>query len=114
RFSSNTLADDELPSVLETSQRQYIGQMLLHTFKWDGLVESVTTIESDLPARNIADLESAVPIVEKLALACTQLRGVANKFRNELHGLLNDKQPADYVKIHERMQKAMGWFLPQI
>src|SRR5690606_40013769 len=44
---------------------------------------------------------------------------VANKFRNQLDRLLNQRnseaqEPIDYMLIHERTVKAVEWFLPRI
>src|SRR5690606_7328445 len=39
---------------------------------------------------------------------------VANKFRNQLNGLLNKTGESDYPMIHERTEKAVAWFLPRM
>src|SRR5690606_4964934 len=56
----------------------------------------------------------AVKFIAVLCLACEALREVGNKFRNQLHGLLNNQAHADYPRIHERIAKAADWFLPKI
>ncbi|MFB2120351.1 helix-turn-helix domain-containing protein [Parapedobacter sp. 2B3] len=113
-FSSNTVAEEEMASLLEASQRNYIGQLLLQAFKWDNVVETVTTQRTDLPTRNIADQEEAMRFVEAVCFACEALMEVANKFRNQLNGLLHKNGQTDYFQIHERIAKATAWFLPRI
>ena len=113
-FSSNTVAEDEAVALLEASQRNYIGHILLQTFKWDKLVETSRTLQTDLATRNIADQEEAVQFIQAVHLACELLQEVANKFRNQLDGLLNKQEHTDYPKIHERTSKALAWFLPKL
>ncbi len=114
QFSSNTVADDEADALLEASQRHYIGHILLQTFRWDKLMEAIKTLQSDLATRNIADQEEAAQFIRALYLAVEQLQEVANKFRNQLDGLLNKQEHTDYQKIHERTSKALDWFAPRV
>ncbi|MEC3879266.1 helix-turn-helix domain-containing protein [Parapedobacter sp. 10938] len=113
-FSSNTATEDELGPLLEASQRNYIGQLLLEAFKWDRIVDAVKMQRTDLPTRNIADQEEAMRFIEVICLACETLMEVANKFRNQLNSLLNKDGQADYPQIHERITKATAWFLPRM
>ncbi|MGV3763144.1 helix-turn-helix domain-containing protein [Parapedobacter sp.] len=113
-FSSRAASEDELAPLLEASQRNYIGQLLLRAFRWDRIVETVKMHRTDLPTRNIADQEEAMGLVEALCLACETLMEVANKFRNQLNSLLNQDGQADYPRIHERIAKATEWFLPRM
>jgi len=113
-FSNNKIAEDEVPVLLEASQRHFIGHMLLQAFKWDRIVETWTALRTDLAARNIADQEEAMQFVQTLCAECQTLQAVANKFRNELDTLLNKQQPTDYPRIFERTGKAVEWFLPRI
>lgn len=113
-FSRNTVAESEIASLLEASQRSYIGQLLLQAFKWDRIVEAAKTHLTDLPTRNIADQEGAMQFIEAVSFACEVLMEVANKFRNQLNSLLNGTGQPDYRRIHERIAKAEAWFLPRI
>src|SRR5690606_12513241 len=113
-FSSNTVTENEIAPLLEASQRNYIGQLLLQAFKWDRIVEAAKARRMDLPTRNIADQEEAMKFVEAVCFACETLMEVANKFRNQLNTLLNKNSQADYPQIHERITKATAWFLPRM
>ena len=114
RFSDNTAAEDEVTTLLEASQRNYIGHLLLQAFKWDRIVETLAALQDDLATRNIADQKEAMQFLQVVYLACEAMMEVANKFRNQLHGLLNQQGHADYPRIHERTSKAAAWFLPKI
>src|SRR5690606_20129375 len=113
-FSRNTVAESEIAPLLEASQRNYIGQLLLQAFTWDRMVDATKTQLVDLPTRNIADLEEAMQSIEAVCFACNGIKDVANKFRNQLNGLLNGAGQSDYHRIHERVAKASGWFLPRV
>ncbi|MGK6351845.1 helix-turn-helix domain-containing protein [Parapedobacter sp. DT-150] len=113
-FSSNMLAEEEVPALLEASQRHYIGHMLLQAFKWDGPVATLASLKTDVATRNIADKVAAMQVLQALYLTCEALQEVANKFRNQLDGLLNKQEQPDYIRIHERTAKAIEWFLPKI
>lgn len=113
-FSRKTVPESEIAPLLEASQRNYIGQLLLQAFKWDRIVEMAKNQQTDLATRNIADQEEAMQFIDAVCIACEMLMEVANKFRNELNGLLNKGEQADYLRIHERVAKATAWFLPRI
>lgn len=113
-FSKATAADEEVPKILEASQRNYLGHILLQSFRWDMLVESCIANQAALEGRNIADREEAIPFLHALCLSCEMQKEVADKFRNQLNGLLNQEGESDYAKIHERTTKALEWFLPRM
>lgn len=113
-FSRKTVAENEIAPLLEASQRNYIGQLLLQAFKWDRILETAKNQRTDLATRNIADQEEAMLFLETVCTACEMLMDVANKFRNELNGLLNNSGQPDYPRIHERTAKATAWFLPRV
>lgn len=113
-FSKATPAEEDMPNILEASQRSYLGHILLHSFKWDRLVEASQGAMTDLESRNIADQAAAYQFLQILSIACRAQREVADKFRNQLNGLLNKEGESDYGKIHERTAKAVAWFLPHI
>ncbi|GGG82745.1 helicase [Parapedobacter pyrenivorans] len=114
RFSNNAVPEDDVIALLEASQRNYIGHLLLQAFRWDRVVETSAMLRTDLAARNVADQEEAMKFLQVVCLACETLLEVANKFRNELHRLLNQQDHVDYPRIHERTSKAAAWFLPKI
>ncbi|RQP08533.1 MAG: hypothetical protein EAS52_24975, partial [Parapedobacter sp.] len=113
-FSKATPAEDDMPKILEASQRSYLGHILLHSFKWDRLVEASQTALTDLESRNIADQTAAYQFLQAVSIACRAQREVADKFRNQLNGLLNKDGESDYSMIYERTEKAVAWFLPRI
>ena len=113
-FSSAAPDEDDVPAILEASQRRYLGHILLNSFKWDGLVEASGAVLTSLEKRNIADQAEAYRFLQAVSIACRAQQEVANKFRNQLNRLLNKEGESDYPLIHERTEKAVAWFLPRI
>src|SRR5690606_6707764 len=87
---------------------------LLNGFKWDRLVEASGAALTGLENRNIADQAEAYRFLQAVSIACRAQQEVANKFRNQLNGLLNKGNESDYRLIHERTEKAVAWFLPRM
>src|SRR5690606_2705509 len=54
-FYRNAVADHEVTALLEATQRNYVGHLLLQAFKWDRVVETSVALRTDLATRNIAD-----------------------------------------------------------
>ncbi|SEM75187.1 Helix-turn-helix domain-containing protein [bacterium A37T11] len=109
-FAQNTLPDEAIPVLLEASQRNYLGSILLKTFSWDKLVDQAGSLRDSLEERNMADQPTAYRFLKNHCLALDAMREVANKFRNQLNGLLQHPDATDYVKVHERTLKATIWF----
>lgn len=114
QFSSHALTDDIVPELLESSQRSYLGYILLQTFSWDKIYERTSGFLDSLQDRNIADQAQAYQFISVLCTACNTLREVANKFRNQLSGLLQQPDNTDYQAVHERTEKAGQWFYKEI
>ena len=113
-FSKATPAEEDVPEILEASQRSYLGHILLNSFKWERLVEATQGAMDDLENRNIADQAQAYQFLRVVSIACKAQQEVADKFRNQLNGLLNTTGESDYKIIYERTQKAVDWFLPRM
>ncbi len=118
-FSASTAREEELPGMLADSQRDYLGHILLESFKWGRLLEVCNKLLDDLENRNIADQAQAYRFLEVLKLAVEAQEEVANKFRNQLIALLRSgeqagKPGADYSKILERTSRAVEWFGPRM
>jgi len=132
-FSAATAKTEELPALLADSQRDYLGHILLESFKWGRLLEISQKLVEDLEHRNIPDQAQAYRFLEVLKLAVEAQEEVANKFRSQLMHLLTRPQSADkingpespqanddappgpdYPKILERTSRAVEWFGPRM
>ncbi|MFD1768391.1 helix-turn-helix domain-containing protein [Sphingobacterium suaedae] len=109
RIGSNA----EVAKILEGSQRQYLGQILMQSFRWATLVEGVDELRESLIKRNIDGKDLAIQYLTALSNHLKDQEMVANKFVTQLYALLRDKALLDYGKICDRTKSAVAWFLPR-
>lgn len=115
QFADTTAAEEEVPAMLEASQRRYLGHILLQCFRWEGLYGAILSNHEALENRNIADQEDAFHFLHKLTIVAEAQKEIADKFRNQLNALLNPAgEDVDYAKISDRTEKAVHWFLPKV
>lgn len=114
QYMQRRLDDEDLQDVLAQSQRQYLGQILLQTFRWTSLVEEVENQQTELEGRNIDQKAAAQAFFVTLVQDVKAQQQVANKFVTQLNKLLADKSTIDYAMICERTEAAVNWFLPKV
>ena len=113
-FMKQLVHEDEVDDILKNSQRAYLGQILLQSFRWTSLTESVGELELSLKDRNIDNKEGVVSFFYLLQQSLKKQESVAHKFMQQLHTMLSDKEALDYHKICERTTSAVNWFLPKM
>lgn len=113
-FMSQLIKEDEVDDILKDSQRAYLGQILLQSFRWTTLTEAVDDLEASLKDRNIDNKEGVVSFFFLLQQSLKAQEKVAHKFMQQLHLMLSAKETLDYSKICERTTSAVNWFLPKI
>lgn len=114
RFSNAKARPEDLPGLLADSQRDYLGHILINSFKWDRLTEAIARQLEDFEKRNIPDQAQAYRFLQVLKLAVDAQDEVAAKFRSQLDKLLSQGRTSDYQKICERTAKAVDWFRPRL
>lgn len=105
---------EKLNDMLQHAQRQYLGQILLHSFRWNTLVDETETQKVELEGRNIDQKEAAQSFFVTLTDELKKQEKVANKFVTQLYHMLSNKEQVDYMVIYERTQAAVNWFLPSM
>lgn len=113
-FMQRTQDEEQLNLLLEESQRNYLAQILINSFKWHQLLQEATDLKVALADRNIDQKEVAIEFFDHL---CTDLENqelVANKFITQLHKMLQNKTAIDYSSICDRTTSAVSWFLPKL
>lgn len=113
-FSETALGDEEVPGMLLAAQQRYLGHTLLQSFDWRTIKDAAEAIRKSLEGRNIADKVDAEQFLRVLALACEAQLEVATKFAIQLKRLLGTGGNVDFRQVHERTDKAVGWFLPRV
>lgn len=114
RFMDNLPDEEFLKSHLLQSQKQYLGQFLLQSFKWNSLIEETDALLGALEKRNIDQKELAVVVLGDLLTELRQQEMVANKFVMQLHRMLTVKEQLDFSLIAQRARSAVDWFMPAL
>lgn len=113
-FMRRMVPNTEVVKILETCQRNYLGQIVLQSFRWSTLTESVDELVASLGSRNIDSKEAALTYLGALSSLLKEQEKVANKFITLLYTMLRDKEALDYSKVCERTKAAVAWFLPRL
>ncbi|PRD47408.1 helix-turn-helix domain-containing protein [Sphingobacterium haloxyli] len=113
-FMQQMIARAEVAKILESCQRNYLGQIVLQSFRWGTLVESVEELKESLENRNIDGKDAALAYLTDISSILKEQEKVANKFVTLLYTMLRDKEALDYGKICERTKAAVAWFLPRL
>lgn len=114
RFSDNPIPPAQISEVLESAQRAYLMNILLDTFVWEKLISRSEAVLTDLRDRNIVDKGDAYLFIKSIGIATELHRDVANKFRNQLKRLVQDRDNIPYPKISERSIHAKEWFISKM
>ena len=113
-FMRRMVPNTEVVKILETCQRNYLGQIVLQSFRWSTLTESVDELVASLESRNIDSKAAALTYLGELSSLLKEQEKVANKFITLLYTMLRDKEALDYSKVCERTKAAVAWFLPRL
>ncbi|MCS4167021.1 helix-turn-helix domain-containing protein [Sphingobacterium sp. BIGb0116] len=113
-FAQRTQGQADVNEILEKCQRNYLGQILMHGFRWDGLLAETSELLKSLEERNIDGKEQALLFFQQLVKHLQTQEKVAHKFIVVLYDLLRDKNAIDYDVICERSTAAVNWFLPKM
>ncbi|CAM3597766.1 helix-turn-helix domain-containing protein [Sphingobacterium prati] len=113
-FAQRASLQSNINEILEQCQRNYLGQILMNGFRWDGLLAVTAELLKSLEERNIDGKEQAVQFFQQLVGQLQTQEKVAHKFIIVLYDLLRDKDAIDYNLICERSTAAVNWFLPKM
>lgn len=113
-FAQRAQSQSNVTEILEQCQRNYLGQILMHGFRWDGLLAETSDLLKSLEERNIDGKENAMQFFQELVTKLQTQEKVAHKFIVVLYDLLRDKDAIDYNLICERSTAAVNWFLPRM
>ncbi|MFZ4261696.1 helix-turn-helix domain-containing protein [Sphingobacterium sp. HJSM2_6] len=111
-FMQQMEAMGDLTPILQESQRRYLGQILLQSFKWSMMTEELEALIKEQEGKKIEGKEEALQVLNAIFLQLKNQEQVANKFITQLYQLLSVKVNTDYDKICERSKAAVNWFIP--
>jgi len=113
-FAQRAHSQSSINEILEQCQRNYLGQILMNGFRWDGLLVETSELLKSMDERNIDGKEQAVQFFQEIVKQLQTQEKVAHKFIVVLYDLLRDKDAIDYDLICERSTAAVNWFLPRM
>lgn len=113
-FAQRAQSQSNINEILEQCQRNYLGQILMNGFRWDGLLVETSELLKSMEERNIDGKEKAIQFFQEIVKQLQTQEKVAHKFIVVLYDLLRDKDSIDYDLICERSTAAVNWFLPRM
>ena len=113
-FSDRIIQEDEINSILEKAQEQYLMNTLLNTFLWDKLNQRISALRDETETKSIPEKDKAFLFLSSIAIAADMHREVANRFRSQLNKLIQDPADVSYPNISERTLKAEEWFVSKM
>jgi uncharacterized protein YpbB len=109
-FTRSELAEDILQQQLEADQKQFIASMLLQTFDWTNLVESIQLFYEGYEDRQLPDKNEAITWAKTLVDATIQQQEMARRFNRQLEQLLPAAEQDGYQHINQRIIAAADYF----
>jgi hypothetical protein len=113
-FSDLIIPENEINSILEKAQEDYLMNTLLNTFLWEKLMQRASTLRDEIQTKNIPNKDQAYLFISSITIATDMHREVANKFRNQLKILIQDPTNVSYPNISNRTLKAEEWFVSKM
>lgn len=110
-FASREHAANELEHLLDKEKRVFWANSLVQLFNWQKLMAILQEHAAWLQGKKLPDMEGAYTLSRLLIEKAAQQQQVAQKFRQQLSGLLNDiVESDDITPVRERMTKAIAYF----
>ncbi|WKK57822.1 MULTISPECIES: helix-turn-helix domain-containing protein [unclassified Sphingobacterium] len=111
-FMKQMAAMGNLDDILQKSRQNYLGQILLHSFRWHQLTDEFEKLVEEYRDKKMEQKEEAITVLTGILDSLKKQEQVANKFMSQLHGLLSKRDEIDYDLICDRSKAAVNWFLP--
>lgn len=114
-FASRENAANELENLLDKEKRVFWANSLVQLFNWQKFIAVLREHAASLQGKKLPNIESAYALSRLLIDKAVQQQQVAQKFRQQLSGLLDDiVESDDITPLRERMAKAIGYFTQSI
>ncbi|MGB3467785.1 MAG: helix-turn-helix domain-containing protein [Cyclobacteriaceae bacterium] len=111
RFAESLQDDEVLEPVLEKERQEYIRGMIISTFEWNDLIDSLLQLKDYVLQSKITFKDTATGLINQWEHSLNSQRATASKFSRQLLGIF---QTGDMQLLRERMQKATAYFIEEI
>lgn len=105
---------DEVNELLNTAQRDYMGEWTMRIFDWYKLRERLRGFLESFDSKSIEDKERFIIRFRKIVEAVDDQYGVAIKFARFLEQNLQSGIKDQYVQLYERTNAAGLWFTSEL
>lgn len=114
-FAEKENSADELGHLLESEKKVFVHVRLRRLFEWNKMEDAAMNLKELVNAKQFADKDDLMEVIDKVVLAATEQKSVAEKFDRELQSLAIDaKLNDDFTALQERVSKALSWFIKSI
>lgn len=111
-FTESRLAESALEEQLQQEQISFISHLLIRSFDWSKLANSLQANYEELDHRQIPDKKNAAGLARQLLDKATQQQETAIKFSRQLDHLLTAATEEEgYGQLQQRIQAASGYFI---
>lgn len=108
-FTRRETSEEHLKEVLLREKPQYAAIVLVKTFNWNKLINSLEGFYETTRAKNLPEKEKLHEMVGGMVRQAKEQHSVASKFTNQLKNILANK-PIDEPLLNERVTKAKQYF----
>ncbi len=109
-FAKTELAEIDLKSQLQQSQKEYIHNILMVSFEWQELIGLFEDFKEGLEKRKIPEKNEAVKLMNLLTDNLIEQKKIADKFLPEMKKALESAATDGYEHLHERIEKAFKYY----
>jgi hypothetical protein len=114
-FAARENEANQLELLLDKEKRVFLANSLVQLFNWQKLLAVLHEHAAWLQGKKLPDMEGAYALSRLLIDKAAQQQQVAQKFRQQLSGLLDGLIASnDVTGVQERMNKAIGYFTQSI
>lgn len=106
-FGKKETREEELARVLEEEKHVFINSLLLETFDFQNLIDTLDNYLQSLHGKKLINVDDAFKITQSLLLKAEDLQKVGLKFKAQLEMLLKEN---DHKKLKDRAGKAIQYF----
>jgi len=114
QFVQSELSDHVLQETLQAEQVSFIKASLIKKFNWSKISNSVDQHFESYDEWKLFNKHTCMNWAGALVRAANAQYEVAAKFQRQLEMLLNTGEEDGYVKLHQRMEAAVQYFLKEL
>lgn len=109
-FSAREQSAEDLKNQLADAQISYVSTFLLKAFDWNKLKWGIKDFFENMEEKRIPDKEEAIRMISKVKTSVGKQEETANKFINQLNGLLPGAHDDNYKQTNARVKAATDYF----